>query len=72
MPINKQIRFAVGAQYDWSKNINVGRAFVCADYGDAKIKDPLLAIDYKCFIHRPAAVVLSRNYRFSLMTASKI
>jgi hypothetical protein len=34
--------------------------------------DPLEVIDYKCFIHRPAAVVSRRNYRFSLTTASKI
>jgi long-subunit fatty acid transport protein len=47
MPINKQIRFAVGAQYEWSKNMNVGRAFVYVDYGDAKIKDTLLAVGYE-------------------------
>jgi long-subunit fatty acid transport protein len=47
MPIDEQIRFAVGAQYDWSKSVNVGGAFVYADYGDAEINKPLLVGDYE-------------------------
>lgn len=46
MPIDKQIHFIVDAQYDWSNSTNVGGAFVYANYDDAKIKDPLLAVDY--------------------------
>jgi long-chain fatty acid transport protein len=47
MPIDEQIRIAVGAQYDWSERVNVGGAFVYADYGDAEIKNPLLLGEYE-------------------------
>jgi len=42
MPIDRQIRYSLGAQYKWSENISVGSSFVYADYGDAKIKNNLL------------------------------
>ena len=38
---------AVGAQYEWSERVNVGGAFVYADYGDAEIKNPLLVGEYE-------------------------
>jgi long-chain fatty acid transport protein len=47
MPIDEQTRFAVGAQYEWSERVNVGGAFVYADYGDAEIKNPLLVGEYE-------------------------
>ncbi len=47
MPIDRQIRYATGAQYQWSKDVSLGGQFVYADYGDAKIKNDLLRGDYK-------------------------
>jgi long-chain fatty acid transport protein len=47
MPIDRQIRYATGAQYQWSEAISVGGQFVYADYGDAKIRNDLLRGEYK-------------------------
>jgi long-chain fatty acid transport protein len=46
MPIDRQVRYAVGAQYEWSDRISVGGSFVYADYGRAKISNTLLRGDY--------------------------
>ncbi len=46
MPMDRQIRYAAGAQYRWSKKLSVGGQFVYADYGDAKIKNDLLKGEY--------------------------
>ena len=46
MPIDRQIRGAVGAQYQWSDDVTIGGAFVYADYGKAAITNPLLVGDY--------------------------
>ncbi len=47
MPIDRQIRYATGVQYQWSEDVSVGGQFVYADYGDAKIDNALLQGDYK-------------------------
>jgi long-chain fatty acid transport protein len=47
MPMDRQIRYALGTQYKWSENLSVGSQFVYADYGDAKIRNPLLRGDYE-------------------------
>jgi long-chain fatty acid transport protein len=47
MPIDRQIRYATGAQYQWSEDVSLGGQFVYADYGDAKIKNDLLRGDYE-------------------------
>ena len=47
MPIDRQIRYSMGAQYKWSENISLGSQFVYADYGDAKIRNTLLRGDYE-------------------------
>ena len=47
MPIDEQIRIAVGAQDDWSERVKVGGAFVYADYGDAKVKNPMAVREYE-------------------------
>jgi long-chain fatty acid transport protein len=47
MPIDRQIRYATGVQYQWSENVSLGGQFVYADYGDAKIKNDLLRGDYE-------------------------
>ncbi len=47
MPIDRQIRYAIGAQYDWSDRLAIGGSFVYADMGDAKIDNSsLLRGDY--------------------------
>jgi long-chain fatty acid transport protein len=46
MPMDRQIRYAAGAQYQWSEKLSVGGQFVYADYGDAKIKNDLLKGEY--------------------------
>jgi long-chain fatty acid transport protein len=39
MPIDRQLRFAVGAQYKWSERTTVGAAFEYVDLGDAEINN---------------------------------
>jgi long-chain fatty acid transport protein len=47
MPMDRQIRYATGAQYKWSDRLSTGAQFVYADYGKAKIDNDLLKGDYK-------------------------
>jgi long-chain fatty acid transport protein len=47
MPMDRQIRYATGAQYQWSDRLSTGAQFVYADYGKAKIDNDLLKGDYK-------------------------
>ncbi|MHC4231216.1 MAG: OmpP1/FadL family transporter [Planctomycetota bacterium] len=46
MPIDRQIRYAVGADYQWTESLTVGGSFVYADYGSAKIDAPGFSGDY--------------------------
>jgi long-chain fatty acid transport protein len=46
MPIDRQIRYAIGAQYQWTEAINVGASFVFIDMGDAEIDRRFLKGDY--------------------------
>jgi len=47
MPMDRQVRLSVGAQYSVSKDLTIGGAFTFADYGDAEIDNDLLKGDYK-------------------------
>jgi len=47
MPMDRQIRYATGAQYKWSERLSIGAQFVYADYGKAKIDNDLLKGEYK-------------------------
>ncbi len=47
MPVDRQIRYATGIQYQWREQLSAGAQFVYADYGRAKIDNPLLKGDYK-------------------------
>ncbi len=48
MPMDRQLRYAVGTQYQWSEQLNLGGSFVYADYGKAKINNNnTLKGDYK-------------------------
>ncbi len=44
LPVDRQIRVAVGAQYQLSERMNVGGAFEYIDLGDAKINNPISLI----------------------------
>ncbi|MHC5158205.1 MAG: OmpP1/FadL family transporter, partial [Planctomycetota bacterium] len=46
MPIDRQVRYAVGADYQWSESLTVGGSFVYADYGSGKIDAPGFSGDY--------------------------
>jgi long-chain fatty acid transport protein len=48
MPIDRQIRLAVGAQHQWSETMTVGGAFEYIDLGSSRISDPnTLTGDYQ-------------------------
>ncbi len=47
MPMDRQIRYATGIQYQWSEDVSIGGQFVYADYGDARIRNDLLKGDYE-------------------------
>jgi long-chain fatty acid transport protein len=47
MPIDRQIRYATGAQYQWNDRLSIGAQFVYADCGKAKIDNDLLKGDYQ-------------------------
>jgi len=48
LPIDRQLRYAVGAQYQWSERLNLGANFEYIDFGNAKINnDRTLKGDYK-------------------------
>ena len=46
MPIDRQVRYALGAQYKWNERVSVGGQFEYADYGSAKIDNSLLRGEY--------------------------
>jgi len=37
LPVDRQFRYAVGVQYDWSQDFSVGAAYTLIDAGDCKI-----------------------------------
>jgi long-chain fatty acid transport protein len=37
MPLDRQIRYATGLQYDWNDDVTVGAAYTFIDAGDADI-----------------------------------
>lgn len=46
MPVDRQVRYAVGADYKWSSCLTVGVSFVYADLGSGKINSPQLSGKY--------------------------
>jgi long-chain fatty acid transport protein len=46
LPVDRQLRFATGVQYDISESVNIGAAFEYEDLGDSKIDSTLLKGDY--------------------------
>jgi len=48
LPVDRQLRYAVGAQYQWSERLNLGGSFEYIDLGDSKINnDRTLKGDFK-------------------------
>lgn len=48
MPIDRQLRYAVGAQHQLTPKLNVGGSFVYVDMGNARINNPSLLVgEYK-------------------------
>jgi long-chain fatty acid transport protein len=63
LPMDRQIRYAVGAQYQWSERVTVGGAFEYIDLGDAKIDDPtILTGEYK--ENRIFMFAVNASYKF--------
>jgi len=63
LPMDRQIRYAIGAQHQWSDRLKVGGAFEYIDLGEAKIDDPtLLTGEYQ--ENRILAFTLNMNYAF--------
>ncbi len=46
LPVDRQVRLALGTQHHWKENIDIGFAVVYADMGDAKIKNDKLVGEY--------------------------
>ena len=46
LPVDRQVRLALGTQYHWQENIDIGAAIVYADLGDAAIQRDNLIGDY--------------------------
>jgi long-chain fatty acid transport protein len=47
MPVDRQLRYAVGTEYRWSEHLKLGANFTYLDAGNAKIKSSNLKGDYK-------------------------
>jgi long-chain fatty acid transport protein len=62
MPADRQLRFAAGAQYQWSDRLNVGGNFVFLDAGNAKINSRNLKGDYKS--NEVYFFALNASYKF--------
>ncbi len=63
MPVDRQFRYAVGAQYQWNERVNIGGAFEYIDLGDARINDPtILTGEYKD--NRILMFALNLSYKF--------
>ena len=46
MPVDRQIRYAVGALYSWSETLTIGGALEYVDLGDAEINSSTLIGEY--------------------------
>jgi long-chain fatty acid transport protein len=63
LPMDRQIRFAVGAQYKLNERMHVGGAFEYIDLGDARIDDPALLVgEYET--NRIFMIAFNFDYKF--------
>lgn len=66
LPLDRQLRFAVGTQYQWSEHLNVGGNFEYVDLGDAKINNssPLNGLKGDFKNNELFFIGLNANYTF--------
>ena len=62
LPVDRQIRLALGTQYHWKENVDIGAAFVYADLGDSEIQSDKLIGDYE----DNRAVMFALNFNWKL------
>jgi len=63
LPVDRQIRYAVGAQYQWNERMTVGGAFEYIDLGDARINNPtILTGEYED--NHLFMIALNLSYKF--------
>jgi long-chain fatty acid transport protein len=46
LPVDRQVRLAVGIQHHWKENVDIGAAVVYANMGDAEIRNDTLVGEY--------------------------
>lgn len=47
LPVDRQLRYSIGTQYQWSERLKLGGSFTYIDLGDAKIKNATLNGEYR-------------------------
>jgi long-chain fatty acid transport protein len=63
LPMDRQIRYAIGAQHQWSEQLAFGGSFEYIDLGDAKIDNPSVLVgEYET--NRVFAFALNMSYKF--------
>jgi long-subunit fatty acid transport protein len=62
LPVDRQIQFAVGTQYQWSENARVGGAIEYIDLGKAKIDNSSLQGEFDK--NRIVMFALNLGYQF--------
>ena len=62
IPMDRQIRYAVGVQHQFTEKLSIGGAFEYVDLGDAKIKSDSLRGDYKD--NNLIAIAVNLSYKF--------
>jgi long-chain fatty acid transport protein len=62
MPIDRQIRYNIGTQYEKSETLTIGCAFEYADLGDAEINSSTLKGSYKN--NDVMALIINFNWKF--------
>jgi opacity protein-like surface antigen len=61
--MDRQIRYAIGAQHQWSEQLTFGGSFEYIDLGDAKIDNSAVLVgEYET--NRIFAFALNMNYKF--------
>ncbi len=63
LPMDRQIRYAVGVQYQWNESMSIGGAFEYVDLGDARINDPAF-LTGKYEDNRLFVFALNLGYKF--------
>jgi long-chain fatty acid transport protein len=63
LPIDRQIRYTIGAQHQWSERMTVGGAFEYIDLGEARINNPaVLQGEYET--NRVFVIAVNLGYKF--------